>query len=292
MLFQVQHTSRYRYSSPVQLDRHTLRFRPRSDGTIRVRDFRLRVHPRPYSWSECLDLEGNTVVEAGFDGWTDSLTVIAQFSAETTRQNPFDFVLAPWATMLPLYPIEPLARALAPYRFRQQESEVVDQLARSVFTEAGGRTVTFLTMLARRLAETIDPTLRIEGAPQSPETTLLKRSGACRDVAVLFNEACRFVGLAARFVSGYQRPRAETDARYLHAWSEIFLPGAGWRGFDPVTGLAIADDHIAVAAAAIPSAATPIDGSYRTSGVTSALEVQIDLETEPSAVVASSSEAS
>lgn len=289
MQFQVQHTTRYRYSLPVRLERHTLRFRPRCDGTTRLIDYRLRVHPRPFTWSECLDLDGNAIVDVGFDGWTDSLTVISQFSAETLRQNPFDFVLEPWAAMLPLYPIEPLSRAWAPYLEREQPSAAVDQLARVVYAEAGGRTVPFVTMLNRRISETIQATLRLEGHPQLPDVTLSSGVGACRDLAVLFIDACRSVGIATRFVSGYQSPRLPEHTRYLHAWSEVYLPGAGWRGFDSVTGLAVSEGHVAVAAAAAPMSAAPVVGSFRSDGATCSMETEMNIECDSSGAVAANS---
>ena len=90
-----------------------------------------------------------------------------------------------------------------------------------------------------------------------------QRQGACRDFAVLFIDACRCVGLAARFVSGYQDAYRSMGKRDLHAWAEVYLPGAGWRGYDPTRGLAVADHHVAVAAAADPQNAAPVTATYR-----------------------------
>ena len=107
---------------------------------------------------------------------------------------------------------------------------------------------------------------REEGTPRDPDATLSLQSGACRDLAVLFVECCRSVGLAARFVSGYAHIDDSTDHEF-HAWAEVYLPGGGWRGYDPTLGLAVADRHVVVAAAAHPSDAAGISGTFRGSAV-------------------------
>jgi transglutaminase-like putative cysteine protease len=104
---------------------------------------------------------------------------------------------------------------------------------------------------------------REQGPPWPAERTLRERRGACRDLAVLFNDVCRFVGFPARFVSGYQVDVPEEARPELHAWSEVYLPGAGWRGFDPSQGLAVADRHVPLAASRTPWMASPTSGTYR-----------------------------
>jgi len=278
MQFTVTHTTRYRYPRPVLLGPHTFRLRPRSDGTQRVLDFRLRVQPRPLGWSEELDLDGNAVARAWFDGLTDSLTVASTFTIETLRINPFDFLLAPGTTTVPPAADPAHDTALLAYRTRAAADESVTAFAEALRREAQGQTIPFLTLLCRRIAERSRPAIRLEGEPQSPAFTLRERTGACRDLAVLFIEACRAVGLGARFASGYYTGQPAADRRYLHAWAEVFLPGAGWRGFDPLLGLAVADCHVAVAAAAEPHAAAPIDGSLRGSDERATLEVEVAID--------------
>ena len=111
---------------------------------------------------------------------------------------------------------------------------------------------------------TVHPT----GDPWPPEKTLADRTGSCRDIAVLFCEVCRAAGLPSRFVSGYAVDPDHSGCHHLHAWSEIYLPGAGWRGFDPTLGLAVADRHVSLAAARLPALAAPTSGVYRGTGVT------------------------
>jgi len=278
MHYAITHTTRYRYARPVLLGPHLFRLRPRSDGTQHVTAFRLRVQPRPRGWSEHLELDGNGVVRAWFDGMTDSLTVATVFSVETLRTNPFDFLLEPCANTLPPVPDPERELALAPYRVRADADATVTDFAEALQREAQSQTVPFLTLLCRRIAERSVPAVRLEGDPQPAAFTLRERTGACRDLSVLFIDACRAVGLAARFVSGYFGGPTAADRRYLHAWAEVYLPGAGWRGFDPLQGLAVADRHVAVAASAHPRDAAPIDGSLRNDGTTATLDADVSIE--------------
>jgi transglutaminase-like putative cysteine protease len=276
MQFTVSHTTRYRYAQPVWLEPHILRLRPRCDGTQALLDFRTRVQPRPVGWSECLDLDGNATAQAWFDGLTESLTVATTCTVETRRTNPFDFLLAPGAVTVPVQATAELEYAV--YRHRPNADETVTAFARALSHEANGQTPAFLTTLARRIAERCRPTIRLEGDPQSPGLTLRDGTGACRDLAVLFIDACRAVGLGARFVSGYYGGPVDGDRRYLHAWAEVYLPGAGWRGFDPLQGVAVSDLHIAVAASAQPSGAAPVSGTLRGTNPVATLDVDLHIE--------------
>jgi transglutaminase-like putative cysteine protease len=277
MRFAITHRTRYRYTRPVLLGPHVLRLRPRSDGSQRLLASRVRVQPRPAGWSECLDLDGNTVVHAWFDGLTAALAVIGTFTVETLRSNPYDFLLEPGAVLLPDGGVGDDAM-LTPYRGRPEADADVTAFADAVRREVGGQTLPFLSTLSRKIAECCRPIVRVDGDPQPPGVTLRDRSGACRDLAVLFIDCCRSAGLAARFVSGYYAGAIETDRRYLHAWAEVFLPGAGWRGFDPLQGIATAEHHVAVAASARPRGAAPIDGSLHSAEAGAELEVEIRIE--------------
>jgi transglutaminase-like putative cysteine protease len=119
-----------------------------------------------------------------------------------------------------------------------------------------------LNALNQKIYKSCGYLLRIDGAPWPPGVTWSKKSGSCRDLAVLFMEVCRSIGLAARFVSGYEAG-VESPERYLHAWAEVFLPGAGWRGYDPTHGLVVADGHIVLAAAPRQQQTMPIEGQVQ-----------------------------
>jgi transglutaminase-like putative cysteine protease len=280
MILSVTHTSTYFYDAPVALEPHVIRLRPRSDGAQKLRRYELTIHPRPAGSSECLDQDGNVVTQAWFDAPAESLRVESRFAVEPLRENPFDFLLpAEKALGMPFFYAEPWKTLLAPYANGAAVAPAVAAFALETGGAAGGRTLPFLAVLNQRLFEGWRPMVRPEGEPYPAEETLAAREGSCRDLAVLFCEACRAMGFAARFVSGYARAAAEGDHSYMHAWAEVYLPGGGWRGYDPSCGLAVSLDHVAVAAAAYPALAAPLSGTYR-GNAAARLEVQISMRAE------------
>jgi len=139
-------------------------------------------------------------------------------------------------------------------------------------------TLRFLNDLNRHLFTDFIHMHRETGAPQSPAYTLQSHRGACRDLAVLFVDCCRSEGIAARFVSGYQKGDLQSEERHLHAWPEVYLPGAGWRGYDPTHGEAIADTHVTIAAAAHSRDTMPVSGSFNGEGATSMLDYTLEIQ--------------
>jgi transglutaminase-like putative cysteine protease len=132
------------------------------------------------------------------------------------------------------------------------------------------QTYTLLQRLGSHISQTFSYQIREEPGVQNPMQTLTYRSGSCRDFAVLFMETARCLGLAARFVSGYlHSPPSATDYGATHAWVEVYLPGAGWRGFDPTSGEIVGSDHIAVAVARLPESIPPVAGSFFGTAVSS-----------------------
>jgi transglutaminase-like putative cysteine protease len=138
---------------------------------------------------------------------------------------------------------------------------VAVQLAQEIADEVKGNTLSFLNTLNERIYQDCEHIVRETGEAWQAELTWNAKRGSCRDFAVLFMEVCRAMGLATRFVSGYQEGDLDQDERHLHAWVEVYLPGGGWRGYDPTHGLAIADRHIALVASPVPSYASPIVGA-------------------------------
>lgn len=284
MFFEIAHTTTYSFSRPVFLESHTFRLRPRCDGSQRVIRFQLQIQPKPVGFSECLDVEGNSVVHAWFDGLTESLRATSQCEIESLRVNPFDYIVShPSVARLPAEYPDDLRLSMMPYCSRDGSDDRVTRFANSIAGEVGGHTLHFLAALNRRVFEMCQVTIREEGEPQTPEETLADRRGACRDLAVLFMDACRALGLAARFVSGYQEGDPDQERRDLHAWAEVYLPGGGWRGYDPTHGLAVADRHVAVAAGMRPGGAAPITGTFRGTGVSSRMQAEIKIDLSGSA---------
>lgn len=281
MRYHISHTTIYHYSQPVRLSTHTLRLRPRSDGIQQLANFSMEIQPLPIKASDFLDLEGNACHQIWFpDEPTTTLLIHSTSEIETHRTNPFDYLSEPWATHAPLdYPVSTAVR-LTPYlappnlTISPQVIEFAQTLLHSVEANVGF----FLTQLTQSIYSRCEYVQRHVGGPQPAGITLAQQSGTCRDFVVLFMEACRAVGLAARFVSGYQEGDPDQDNHDLHAWVEVYIPGGGWRGFDPTHGLAVTDRHIAVAAAAYPADAAPVVGKLKSGELASAtLDSQIKL---------------
>jgi transglutaminase-like putative cysteine protease len=230
--------------------------------------------------SEALDVEGNPVAHAWFSDSTGFLELKVSFEAETLRGNSFDYLLLDHAEELPLRYSDDLAPLLAPaLDSRLGADETVAEFARSVGAGVNGQILPFLSELSRQIHQQIKVPVRETGNPLPAERTLRQGHGACRDVAVLFMECCRSQGIAARFVSGYQEGGNEAERSYMHAWAEVYIPGGGWRGYDPTHGLAIADRHIVVAASARQELAAPTRGTFRGTAATSRMHTELQIRT-------------
>lgn len=279
MRFLAVHTTRFRYSEPVFLEPHAVRLRPRSDSAQRLLRYRLEIEPEPSVLSEASDAEGNSLTHAWFSGTTDALTLRSEFDVETLRENPFDYIiLDDGAKHLPMSYPDDLRNLLAPsLACSSAASDRLRDLVASVVDQADRQTLPFLMALNERIFATYTVTIRLHGDPLAADETLRRTHAACRDLAVLFMECCRLAGIASRFVSGYRETRADPDTRYMHAWAEVYLPGGGWRGYDPTQGLAVADRHVAVAASASPPLAAPLHGTYRGGTVAAPIEVEISI---------------
>lgn len=263
MRLEIEHYTEYRYSHPVFLEPLTLRLRPRCDVSQTLDRYSIVMDPAPTGIGHCIDLDGNGTDTVWFNGVHERLAITANATIKTHRIDPFDFLVTDSAALtLPLVYDNRLRSALKHYLQRFQENPAVDMFARTIQAEAGGNTVRFLTLLAEHIRGTFHYSVREYGEPWAPQETLERKSGACRDFAMLYIDACRCAGIAARFVSGYSYADAETE-HYLHAWVEAYLPGAGWRGFDPSEGLAVADRHIALVTGRNAEDASPVFGLYR-----------------------------
>lgn len=266
--YRITHHTHYRYDQAVQLSAHTLRLCPRSDGSQWLQSFQLSCSPTPEQQTNFLDANGNTCMAIAFTQPLTALSLRSVSEVSTARTNPFDYLSEPWAVELPIdYPLS-VAAQLSPYLREPLASgataaPTVTHLAQALSAEVSGNVGYFLTRLAQYIPTLCDYQPRLHGAAYPPSVTLEKKSGTCRDFAVLFVAVCRAVGLAARFVSGYQEGDLGTTKHELHAWAEVYVPGGGWRGFDPTLGLAVADKHVAIAAAPSPLQATPISGTLK-----------------------------
>jgi transglutaminase-like putative cysteine protease len=268
-VFQIEHSIEYIYSQPVIFAPHQLRLRPRSNVHQAVLSFDLAISPMPQQIAESVDLDGNNSVLVCFAlNLTSKLQITTKTTVSTSLTNPFNYLLEPWAANLPIdYPLS-LSRQLQPYStgyLGHSIDPIAAELAAEIWQTVDSKTIPFLTELNQQIYHNCQYSIRDTGASLPPGIVWKHRSGSCRDFVVLFIEVCRAVGLAGRFVSGYEAG-AETDERHLHAWAEIYLPGAGWRGYDPTHGLLVSEDHIAVASSPFPAQTTPVEGTLRTMG--------------------------
>jgi transglutaminase-like putative cysteine protease len=284
---EIRHTTHYEFSQSVFLEPHILRFQPRGDGGQWPLEFQLEIDPAPAGQSAYLDAAGNVVTHAWFDGMHDSLSIMARSVVEMQRDNPFDFLPDPRRSILPAFYGDE-ADALRPYLRREAPaSEVADDVA--VFAArmraaSRGELLPFLSSLNHTMAERLKLIHREQGAAWAPAYTWRQQCGACRDLAWLFVDVCRAAGLAARFVSGYEDAVSGREQYELHAWAEVYVPGGGWRGYDPARGLAAAQHHVAVAAAPTPAGAMPVTGTFRSSLATSTMETEVTVERRAAAL--------
>ena len=268
MLLHIEHSSVYRYHRPVEFTLHKLMLRPAESHGLQIRSEQLEIFPaHRISWKH--DVFYNSVAQVFFTEMAAELRIVSRHTVKQFNINPFDFVLEIYANELPFEYQGDDIEDLAPYRKPQHaedDAEIRDWLGSFLTTNRRAGTLEFLLGVNESIAADFKYVVRIEEGIQTPAQTLQLRSGSCRDFALLFMEAARHMGLAARYVSGYlcgmdeRKPEQASDA--MHAWVEIYLPGAGWKGFDPTSGILAAGLHVRVAATRNPSQATPIRGSY------------------------------
>ena len=219
--------------------------------------------PIPQGTSNFVDLDGNNLTKIWFNTPTQQLSIQTISKVETSCTNPFNYLLEPWALTIPFDYPSSLKQQLEPYLCPNgfiADSRLLE-LAQEIAIAAQNNTLDFLFALNQRIYKECSYGIRNIGEPFPAGVTWRNKQGSCRDYAVLFMEVCRAMGIAARFVSGYQEGDESQQSRDLHAWVEVYLPGAGWRGYDPTLGLVISDRHIALAASAIPKYAATVEGT-------------------------------
>ena len=282
----LHHRTTYRYDRLVTLGPQVVRLRPAPHARTRILGYSLRVAPKKnfLNWQQ--DPQANFLARFTFPEPTRELVVEVDLVAEMAVFNPFDFFLEPAAETFPFTYDPSLAHDLAPFRLCAAATpRFAAYLAGTPRTEQ--RTIDFLVGLNQRLWRDIRYVIRLEPGVQTPEETVTKRSGSCRDSAWLLVQLCRHLGLAARFVSGYliqlvadrkslDGPSGtDKDFTDLHAWCEVYLPGAGWIGLDPTSGLLAGEGHIPLAATPDPQSAAPIDGALGECKVTFDVEMKV-----------------
>jgi transglutaminase-like putative cysteine protease len=275
--YKIVHHTYYNFSDSVSLGTHELLLRPREDHMQRIQSFDLRVSPRPsLLWHR--DVEGNSVAVADFKRTsTQQLAIESEVIVQQFNEDPLDFIVADYAVNYPFSYLEDDVVLLEPYSGSMRKAPTNDLgfWVSNLWQESEKiQTYALLLRIAQHINTTCIYNVREEPGVQTAERTLKIGAGSCRDFAYLFMQAAKSLGLAARFVSGYLHVHNSSAMGSTHAWAEVYLPGAGWLGFDPTIGDIVGADHFPVAVSRLPEAVPPISGSFR-GAAQSTLEVGV-----------------
>lgn len=281
----IHHNTYYKFDRLVNLSPHVIRLRPAPHSRTPIRAYSMKIKPETHFLNWQQDAFGNYLARIVFPERTNEFSVEVEVQADMTVINPFDFFLEESAEEFPFKYSAQELKELQPYLEKKPGGPLFDELVKSIPLEKK-RTIDFLVDVNQRLEQLIEYTIRLEPGVQEPEETLKKALGSCRDTGWLMVQLLRHLGLAARFASGYLvqlKPDTksldgpsgtEHDFTDLHAWCEVYLPGAGWVGLDPTSGLFASEGHIPLACTPDPVSAAPI------SGFTDKCEVEFNYENE------------
>ncbi len=282
----LHHRTSYRYERPVNLGPQTVRLKPAPSCRTPILSYALKIEPAEHfiNWQQ--DPQGNYSARLVFPKPTRVFSVDVDLIADMTVFNPFDFFLDPTAEKIPFTYESRLATEVSPFLRKDEATPAFAEFLKTVDLSPRP-SLDFLVSLNQRVNRAVRYIVRLEHGVQTPEETLTLGSGSCRDSGWLLVQVLRHIGLAARFVSGYLiqlRPDvkavdgpagAAQDFTDLHAWCEVYLPGAGWIGLDPTSGLLAGEGHIPLACSPEPSSAAPISGAVEKCETTFGFEMSV-----------------
>jgi transglutaminase-like putative cysteine protease len=261
----IQHLTEYLFPTTVTLQQHYLLLRPREGHDLRIESSILNITPA-YQIKWYRDVFDNSLAAVTFLQPSNKLTIASEVVIQHYEEAPLDFWIDDYAVNYPFSYAQTDWQDLAAFQqliFANDQHAVAQWLTQLGLKNVQINTFELLTRLNEAIYTQFRYQIREEPGVQSPATTLNKLSGSCRDYATLLIEACRHLGLASRFVSGYlHAPATEVGNATTHAWAEVYLPGTGWKGFDPTAGKVTGTQHIAVAVSRNPETIPPVAGSF------------------------------
>ena len=254
------HTLTYTYEESVQLGDHRICIKPRSNGFQNLLNFELNINPKPSIFYPLISASGEEIYRAKFEGFTNELTILSTSEVETFKNANIIECIAGKDLTLPFCKSiinRDLQGALEGWMPNGQHDPSAVELAQEALAGSGDNALSFIYLLIEIIQDRVKYTKRHVGPAWPASRTLRERIGSCRDLAMLLVEACRSVGVPSRFVSGYHFEDPAPNAYELHAWAELYLPGAGWRGFDP-SGKGLIDERYVTLVASSKSNLTAI----------------------------------
>ena len=267
----ISHKTKYKYDRSVKLSPHIFRLRPAPHSRTPIESYSLNIEPKDHFFNWQQDPFGNYLARVVFPEKTTELSIDVEIIADLKTINPFDFFVEESAEEFPFTYSDTLKKELIPYLEVTEKGNLIDEFLKTIdYTPR--KTIYFLIDINQKIYEFLNYNIRMEPGVQSCEDTLSKKTGSCRDFAWLFVQTLRHLGFGARFVSGYlvqlksdekslDGPSGpEQDFTDLHAWAEVYLPGAGWIGFDSTSGLLAGEGHIPLACTPTFESAAPVSG--------------------------------
>lgn len=279
MEVEIIHETEYAYQSEVFLEPHYFRFKPRETSYATLKNFSLQVSPEASGISEQTDAENNTVHFSWYKGMHTKLSIKSTSVLTIKPYNPFNFLLYPSThNQIPFAYAETLKKLLNPYLEKISIGATLKEYGDVLLTRVKGNTLAFLSELTIGIHKDFVLEIREIGEPYLPDETFELKKGSCRDFAWMQIQLLRHLGIAARFASGYFFIEADNPKFELHGWTEVFLPGAGWIGYDPSNGIRTSNMYFPVSSSATYLNTMPVSGSVRgnaTSILTTSLMIKV-----------------
>ncbi|MGB3586163.1 MAG: transglutaminase family protein [Tunicatimonas sp.] len=260
----IKHETAYTFSKEVFVEPHYFRFKPRVTPHNKLESFDLTIVSAPTGLSEHNDAENNLIHFGWFSGMHEKLSICAESVVVLKDNNPFDFIMFPEHYFdLPFNYSSQLKDILHSALHTIKIDDSLVEYANRILVDTAYKTLNFITALTRQIHHDFTLETRIEGESFAPDTTFNLKQGACRDLSWMQIQLLRHLGIASRFVSGYFFIESEHPEPELHAWVDVYLPGAGWVGFDPSNGMIAGSSHIPICSSSQYENTMPVTGSFR-----------------------------